>query len=376
MHSPIAPSSAECWVNCRGSVALCQRVPVPPETDESRDGTASHWVGSEALEGRPVSIGAVAPNMVTTTEEMHEGAQLWINTCSRAVEESGLQGHLQVESRLSMAQVHEQCFGTTDTWLWDERRRTLRIWDYKYGHRFVDIVGNWQLLLYALGALDLLGLDDRNWSDVWVELTIIQPRSFRSEGPVRTWRLSARDLPRYRDSLVAAAREALSPGAQLNVGPWCRDCTARHGCPALNRAVHEIQDMVSEQYLDLLSPTDLGKHLEALERAEGLLKSRISGIRGHIEAEVRSGKGVPGWLLERVEGRLKWTAPLESIRLIGALYGATVTKEEPITPTQAIKAGIPAEVVNNHAKRGQSLELARNDKLITRIAQELGHHGK
>jgi len=51
MHSPIAPSSADCWVPCRGYVPMIARVPAPPETDESRDGTASHWVGSEALEG-------------------------------------------------------------------------------------------------------------------------------------------------------------------------------------------------------------------------------------------------------------------------------------------------------------------------------------
>lgn len=376
MHSPIAPSSAERWVPCPGSVSLCQRVPEPPEGEEARDGTASHWVGSESLLGRPVAVGAVAPNGVVTTVEMHEGAQLWVDTCTRAVEDAGLQGHLQVESRLSISSVHRECFGTTDTWLWDERTRTLRVWDYKFGHRFVEVVGIWQLILYALGVLELLGLDDRNWDDVWVELTIVQPRCYRSEGPVRSWRIRAVGLVPYRDALILAANAAMSGTGALKAGEHCRDCPARHACPALNRAVHEVLGMSSEQYLDELRPEDLGHHLDALEAAQGLLKARISGLRGHIEANVRAGRNVPGFTLERVASRLKWTSPVESIRLLGAMYGATVTKEEPVTPTQAIKAGVPAEVVEEHAQRGHSLELARTDKLIARAAQELGHHGK
>lgn len=376
MHSPIAPSSAERWVPCPGSVSLCQRVPEPPEGEEARDGTASHWVGSEALEGRTVAVGAMAPNHVVTTEAMHEGAQLWVDTCRKAEFDLGLIGHLQVESRLAMPNVHDECFGTTDTWLWDERTRTIRVWDYKYGHRFVNVVGIWQMILYVLGIMELLGIDDRNWSDVWVELTIIQPRCYRSEGPVRTWRVRASDLAPYRRMLINSAREAMSGTGRLVAGEYCRDCPGRYACPALNRAVHEVFGLSSEQYLDELALSDLGQHLEALEAAQGLLNARISGIRGQIEASVRGGKSVPGWTLDRVAGRLKWTSPIESIKLLGAMYGAKVTQEEPVTPTQAIKAGLPAEVVKQHAQRGYSLELARSDKLITRAAQELGHHGK
>lgn len=376
MHSPIAPSSADCWVPCRGYVPMIARVPAPPETDESRDGTASHWVGSEALEGRPVAVGAVAPNGVVTTTEMHDGAQLWVDTVTHAATTLGLREHVQVESRLAVTSVHAECFGTTDTWLWDASTRTLRVWDYKYGHRFVEVMGNWQMILYALGVLELLGLDERNWSDVWIELTIVQPRCYRAAGPVRTWRFRAPDLVPYRNTLILAARGQMDGTGQLTAGEHCRDCPARYACPALNRAVHEVIGLSSEQYLDELHPGDLGFHLDALEAAQGLLKARISGIRGQMEARINSGKDVPGWTVERVPGHLKWTAPLDTVKLLAALYGKPLTKEEPVTPTQAIKAGIPADVVNENAKRGYSLTLARNDKLIARAAQELGHHGK
>ena len=47
-HALLAPSSAPIWGHCSGSV-LAQQSAANIDTQQSREGTAAHWVGSECL---------------------------------------------------------------------------------------------------------------------------------------------------------------------------------------------------------------------------------------------------------------------------------------------------------------------------------------
>ena len=69
-HSPIAPSSADIWMNCPGSVAMQAAQPPEEETEESREGTAAHWLLEQILLKLTVPADAIAPNGVPINDEM------------------------------------------------------------------------------------------------------------------------------------------------------------------------------------------------------------------------------------------------------------------------------------------------------------------
>lgn len=84
-HSILAPSGAERWVNCTGSVELCRQFPERDDSPAAREGEAAHWVASEALSGRSVAVGALAPNGTAITAEMIEGAELYVSAIMGAM---------------------------------------------------------------------------------------------------------------------------------------------------------------------------------------------------------------------------------------------------------------------------------------------------
>src|SRR5437868_4163827 len=78
-HSILPPSGAGTWRHCAMWVAMNQIYP-QPDTPESLEGNAAHWVFAEMLACRQVAEGHAAPNGVIVTDEMLEGAELVVDT--------------------------------------------------------------------------------------------------------------------------------------------------------------------------------------------------------------------------------------------------------------------------------------------------------
>ena len=78
-HSILPPSGAAAWKLCGLWVAMNQAYP-QPDTPETLEGNAAHWVAWELLAGRQVSEGTPAPNGSIVTDEMLEGAELLVDT--------------------------------------------------------------------------------------------------------------------------------------------------------------------------------------------------------------------------------------------------------------------------------------------------------
>ena len=49
-HARGAPSSAEMWEPCPGSIVMQEAFPEAEETPEQREGTAAHWAGAKDCE--------------------------------------------------------------------------------------------------------------------------------------------------------------------------------------------------------------------------------------------------------------------------------------------------------------------------------------
>lgn len=341
-HALVSPSALATTVQCPGSLSMQLAFPETEDTPEAAEGTASHWAASEMLSGRLVDIGQTAPNGVVLSQEMVEGADLYYDHVVATLKPLGLTpSDGAVEVPVACKWIHAECWGTPDFRIWHGRH--LYLWDYKFGHRTVPVVSNWQLMAYAVGCVEQAGLHDLNAT---IHMFIVQPRSYGAGGPVREWIVPAADLRGMVNQAVAAVTEALSSAPRTRVGPECRDCRARHACPALLDAAAGACDVAAEAQPMELPPAALGVELRYLYRARELLNARISGLEETAAALIRRGQQVPHWGLEQSAGRTSWSIPAASVVEMGRMLGIDLAKPlDAITPTQARERGVPAEVI-------------------------------
>lgn len=348
-HSIVPPSGANAWVACPMWVTMNRLYP-QGDSDATREGTAAHWVFEQIFAGRPVEAGVMAPNGVVVTQEMLEGADLFVDTV-------GDTEGLHIEEPIAIATVHKECFGTPDAWKW--RGRKLSILDYKFGHRYVDEIENYQLIAYAAGILTYLtGLQDQITE---VEFTVVQPRCYYRGAPVRTWRCMASDLRPHINILRNAAAEALGPAPVARTNPECRDCPGRHACQALQNAAYADAEYAAGSAPVELSAAAASLELRMLERALERLQSRTEGLREVVTAKALAGDIVPHHRIERKSGRSEWNLPPDQIIAMGQLMGADLAKIGVKTPAQARKLGIDESVISAYSVSKSSVALVPDD---------------
>lgn len=321
-----------------------------PGGEDAAEGDAAHWVCTQAFGGAMPNEGAAAPNGRIVTSEMVDGATLWLQTIGQPAE------HHYVEHRLpGSARVHPQLnWGTPDYWdIGSTAKGTLlRVIDYKYGHGYVDARENWQLVCYAALACDYAGISGLTDHRVHVELTIVQPRNYHRDGPVRTWSPgTAADLRGYVNILRAAAERAASPDPQATPGEHCRYCSGRHACEPLQRAAGHIADVAGSPMLVEPTARMLGRELRSLNRAAQLLDARRSALEEQAIARIRRGESIPHYALGQTRGREQWTLPADAVIAFGAAAEVDVSKPAVLTPAQARKAGMPADLVSAMSER-------------------------
>lgn len=361
-HAKFAPSSLGRVVQCPGSCGLAVRYPEPPDSPEAMEGQAAHWVAQEMLLGRNPQAGGLAPNGAYVDQEMIDAAEEYASH----IEVRGRLGH--VEQALRIPQIHPECWGTPDHWAADFAGRVIYVDDFKYGHGYVSEFENWQLMAYACGAIDSLGLDGHGVQDWRLELTIVQPRCYSAAGSVRTWKLRATDLRGYVNRMRAACEEAAGMQPRLSLGPSCRHCPARHACPSLHVAAAGACDEVRRATPLDLPPQALGVELHYLHRAAELLSARISGLEEQAKVLLRQGKPVPNYSLVQGTGRRRWSKPVTEILAFGELMGVDLSKEPAAkTPAQAAKLGIDETVISAYSEvPAGELKLTADTTAITR----------
>lgn len=358
-HAPLAPSRASRWGPgaCPGSAAMERLYPEDEESEAARQGTAAHWYVSCVLQdGIGPDVGALAPNGHPIDAEMIDCAQGLLvdvrDTLAAAMPQYGgeLPAEIRIEQRVTMGHaIHGDCWGTPDVYLLDTPGKALHLWDYKYGHRYVDAYMNWQLLCYAAGVLETHGVTD--YADWRITLTVAQPRNYAPEGPMREWFLNGHELRGHVESLRVAAIAASAPEPELRTGAHCRDCLAAHACPALQRVAMAAVDISYRQGAIDMPAAAVGLELKILVAAAARLKARMDALEEHAIGLVRKGDQVPHWTMGRTQPRMRWKLPAPDVVSMGRLFGHDLAKPlEPITPPQAIKAGIDAAVIGEYAE--------------------------
>lgn len=323
-HASLGASKAHRWMVCPGSLKLEE--PFPNTSSEYADeGTAAHelmeWcltTGQDAIAyaGRIITVER-SGRKFEVDAEMVDNVQAYVDYVR------ALGGQLIVEQKVDFGRYLEQpdAFGTADTIV--IRDNELVVVDLKYGKGVkVDAFENPQLMLYALGALDIAMLVE----DIeTVTIVIHQPRI---EGGVSEWTTTVEQLEAFGLEARVAARHAvhqLNDGAppKLVPGPkQCGFCKAKSVCPAYlgettgvakqAASVDDFDDLTQERIVEGLAATDAPTLSQMMAKID-LLEALPKAIRAEVERRLVADTPVPGFkLVEGKRGNRAWINPDEA----------------------------------------------------------------
>lgn len=340
-HAFLPPSGAADWKACTMWPTMNALYPESGDKQAADEGSACHWAGAELHYGRPVDVGARAPNGVLIDDELLDVAEVFAASLH-----SDDPAPWNIEQRIIAPRaIHEQNWGTPDAWRL--RGNVLQLRDWKAGYGYVSEFENWQLINYAALIITELGLDDQA---IIVEMTIVQPRCYGASGPIRTWTVRACDLRAHWNILRMAAEKAVT-APEATTGPQCEHCPGRAACPELQRVAGHIADRSATVLPLNMPPHAVGLELRNLRRARDVLDARITGLEEQALGMMRAGQQVPFWSVQHGQGRERWTVPGEQVAALGMMLGQQLTKVVPITPAQARAKGVDEATVAAMSER-------------------------
>lgn len=337
----IRPSGSKVWLACPLGLTMQtlygDRYPSGAAADE---GTAAHWVKEHLREGVILTPGDVAPNGVAVDADMlHYGAE-----ANAYIDRFAQGGEVFTERYLTMRIPGYEIRGTTDdlATVAIDAERTLHIFDYKYGHVFVEATAP-QLKCYGVAAVQEFNIER-------VVLHIIQPRAYGHK-PYRSYHFTPAAQNEFCDEVANALRLAHAAKPYAVAGTHCLRCPGRGPCGTRRAATMEFAERCATE---MISPEALSEELKIAQMAVDLATAGLRGLQDEATHVLSGGGVVPGWALERKPGRQQWKASDEAhvLALADAFgVGDAVSKRVLITPLQAQKAGLPAELVKLHTER-------------------------
>jgi len=324
-HTEISPSNAERWMNCPGSVALCRRMPKPPQSVHAADGEAAHKLLEMCLKDKKVLPFDQVGNHIgeiEVTEEMAEAVTFARDTILMELQKGG---QLLSEQKVDIV---EGMSGTLDAAIVRPYEK-LVVYDFKYGKGVVvSATDNPQMLLYALPL-------SKQHEVASVELVIIQPRT---EGQISKWEASCDYLNTFAAEVERKIALTKEKDALVAAGSWCKWCWAKAICPTLRQDISDQLPAIPGK--DLILPNVKGlpivvvaKILEYKDRIEAWMDAIAAYAQEYIEA----GGVIPGWDLGKKRANRKWINEAEAIIAFADLGDKAFSEPKLLSPTQMEK---------------------------------------
>lgn len=347
-------SDANQWMACNGSFRAQQAYPpLNVEPSQSRlEGRACHEVAQKLFRNEPFSdlVGSLSKDGIVITDELFDAAREYFNEVWGYCNSHNKIHELCIEESIPVP-GYENWFTIPDAWVMvklDGGTRVLRIWDAKFGHRIVDPFENWQLLIEAFSICEQF----QTPPDI-IELVIVQPRGFTSEGTVRKWSITPDELQSYRLQVAITRALVLDAAPMCTPGPHCLDCSARAHCDTLKQQSYAGVDYVQSLQTHNLSGHALGVELRLLQRAQEMIKMRLSGLEEQALHEIKQGQHVTFYSAKTTYGRKRWKkdVPVDQVIMMGDLLGQNLRKPQELdTPAQCAKKGIDPSVIEQYAE--------------------------
>ena len=286
-HALLSPSAAHRWMNCPPSACLEREFP-SSSSEVAAEGTAAHALCEHKLR-KLLKLRTKRPQSDFEDDEMDRCSDDYVSFVQEQMGEIPSPMVL-VEQRLDLTRYVPEAFGTADCIIVGGDR--LHIVDFKYGMGvLVEAEHNPQMMLYALGALELL---DGIYDIQKISVSIFQPRREN----VCTWSLPKEELLRWaRDDLVEKARLAYAGEGEYCAGEWCTFCRASVRCRA--RAEEKLRLAKEEfKYPPLITDEEIE---DVLGEIPELIKWANAILAYATDAAVNHGKAWIGFKI--VEGR-------------------------------------------------------------------------
>jgi hypothetical protein len=357
-HAKLSPSGAHRWMLCPGSFVLEKRAAFTP---------------------RRYSM--------AVTEDMAAGVQVYLDN----VRDYAAGGPITVEQPVPIGHLtgEEGATGTADaiTFLDDE----VMVHDLKFGRGvFVEAEENEQLMMYALGVLEVIDHEAINN----VRLVIHQPRQDKRP---REWAIDKASLFDFANEGMIAADEVRNAVADaghvgwetyyLDPGNHCKFCEAKATCPALAQMV---MDTVGAEFEELTKVPEVkhedGPTISSKLAAVSVIEDWCKAVRAEVERRLFEGTAVPGYkLVQGKRGSRQWRGAEEVESLFKNTFRLKVEEMYDfslISPTTAEKraaAGIigPKQwakvqdlITQSEGKPSVAPELDKRPALVMKPAEE------
>ena len=292
-HARLSPSSASRWLNCPGSVKLCDGLP-DKSSIHADSGTAAHALAERCFEhnkdakffiGETIILGEA---IIPVDEEMAVAVQVYLDYVRRLPDTFTVLH----EQRLPLTALtgEEDAEGTTDTVAFD--LDFLLTVDYKNGAGvWVSADKNEQMMMYAASAREaykLLG-DFKKF-----KVVIVQPNCDN----ISEYEFTNEELDAFVERVAAVAPRALDGTGELNPSEkTCRWCKAKAICPALKAKVESVVS-ASFDNLEAQPEVDLSDSMAFTDLVEDWSRA----VRAEVERRLMAGTPVKGYKI--VAGRM------------------------------------------------------------------------
>ena len=291
-HALLSPSSAHIWLNCPPAARLAAQYEDAGSTF-AQQGTDAHELCQHKLE-KALGIPNEDPreHLAYYDAEMERCSDDYASFVMETVAEikkTCPDPTVMIEQRLDFSRYVKEGFGRGDCIIIADG--TIHVIDFKYGVGvLVSAEDNPQMMLYALGALELL---DSLYDFDRISMTIFQPR----RDNVSTWEIGKDDLLRWaKMTLKPTAQLAYDGKGEFHAGDHCLFCKAKANCR--KRAEYNLElARYDFQKPEQLEETEIAAILDRVDQ----LVAWAEDIKEYALAEALRGVKYDGYKV--VEGR-------------------------------------------------------------------------
>jgi len=355
-HARLSCSSGDRWVACPGSVNMTAFYPPQEATPAMLRGSTAHWGGyltlNRGLHSSADLVDEVCPETgLAFVNDMVEAVDVYVNYVRDRYhalrDETGKPVSMLLEHRVNpgTALGRSDCWGRLDCALVADT--IIEAVDYKDGAGVLVDPDTAQNQLY------LLGVRAKEGARPWYRSTIVQPRAFDSDRPVRSLDLLGADLEVFRERAAESARLSDLPDAPLiPTEKGCRWCLAKGVCIAYAEdALRKAQVLFAYQPLADIPGQALAQEIETStanvkERVtqltpeqllvvldnRAMIRAHLDAVEDHVLRNLIAGTADPviSARYKVVEGRSsrRWDPELKEEDIIKKLKGMGLRKPD------------------------------------------------
>lgn len=337
-HSLNSPSSFSRRIGCPGSANMERDIP-SESSIYADEGTAAHELGETCLRkgdepedyrGETIVVEKEGPRReFEVNGDMISAVDVYMDHCRP------LMGRHMIEHKFKLPFLGPEEKGTSDfTALTlnfldkdQKRKNILHVVDYKHGKgETVEAKGNVQGLCYGLGAAQ--EFQNEPW-DI-LRITIVQPRAYHDDGPVRSWDVPRDELFDYLMKFADAAKKTEDKNAPLKVGPWCRFCKAKVGCPAQLKNATDTMEMDFEEETSQPVPAALLSDEKILDLIFSgrikLIEQWCQSLKDYAQKKAEAGDPIKGSKLVFTRAVRMWKDKDQAQKALGGKYPQLFTQ--------------------------------------------------